>query len=68
MFNGATNFYNLNNENFHDFLMEMYKKIDLLDKDINYIRNHLNDEVRKELKKIIASGELEIDNEIIAEQ
>ena len=67
MFNGATNFYNLNNENFHDFLMEMYKKIDLLDKDTNYIRNHLIDELRKELKKIIANGELIVDIESVVD-
>lgn len=67
MFNGATNFYNLNNENFHDFLMEMYKKIDLLDKDTNYIRKHLIDELRKELKKIIANGELIVDIETVVD-
>ena len=67
MFNGATNFYNLNNENFHDFLMEMYRKIDLLDKDTNYIRNHLIDELRKELKKIIANGELIVDIESVVD-
>ena len=67
MFNGATNFYNLNNENFHDFLMEMYNKIDLLDKDTNYIRNHLIDELRKELRKIIANGELIVDVESVVD-
>lgn len=67
MFNGATNFYNLNNDNFHDFLMEMYKKIDLLDKDTNYIRKHLIDELRKELKKIIANGELIVDIESVVD-
>ena len=67
MFNGATNFYNLNNENFHDFLMEMYRKIDLLDKDTNYIRNHLIDELRKELRKIIANGELVVDIESVVD-
>ena len=67
MFNGATNFYNLNNENFHDFLMEMYRKIDLLDKDTNYIRNHLIDELRKELRKIIANGELIVDIESVVD-
>ena len=67
MFNGATNFYNLNNENFHDFLMEMYGKIDLLDKDTNYIRNHLIDELRKELRKIIANGELVVDIESVVD-
>ena len=67
MFNGATNFYNLNNENFHDFLMEMYKKIDLLDKDTNYVRNHLIDELRKELRKIIANGELIVDIESVVD-
>ena len=67
MFNGATNFYNLNNENFHDFLMEMYNKIDLLDKDSNYIRNHLIDELRKELRKIIANGELIVDVESVVD-
>ena len=67
MFNGATNFYNLNNENFHDFLLEMYRKIDLLDKDTNYIRNHLIDELRKELRKIIANGELIVDIESVVD-
>ena len=67
MFNRATNFYNLNNENFHDFLMEMYRKIDLLDKDTNYIRNHLIDELRKELRKIIANGELIVDVESVVD-
>ena len=67
MFNGATNFYNLNNENFHGFLMEMYRKIDLLDKDTNYIRNHLIDELRKELRKIIANGELIVDIESVVD-
>ena len=67
MFNGATNFYNLNNENFHDFLMEMYRKIDLLDKDTNYIRNHLIDELRKELRKIIVNGELVVDIESVVD-
>ena len=67
MFNGATNFYNLNNENFHEFLMEMYRKIDLLDKDTNYIRNHLIDELRKELRKIIANGELIINIESVVD-
>nr|DAX13935.1 MAG TPA: GDSL like Lipase Acylhydrolase [Caudoviricetes sp.] len=67
MFNGTTNFYNLNNENFHNFLMEMYKKIDLLDKDTNYIRNHLIDEMRKELRKIISNGELIVDIESVVD-
>ena len=67
MFNGATNFYSLNNENFHDFLLEMYRKIDLLDKDTNYIRNHLIDELRKELRKIIANGELVVDIESVVD-
>ncbi|MDY5853361.1 MAG: glycerophosphodiester phosphodiesterase family protein [Bacilli bacterium] len=67
MFNGATNFYNLNNDNFHDFLMEMYRKIDLLDKDTNYIRKHLIDELRKELRKIIANGELVVDIESVVD-
>ena len=50
LYTKLTNFYNVNDENFKEFMAELYKKMLITHSDVQYVKEHLSEEIEKKLK------------------
>lgn len=53
LYNNLTNFYNVNDENFKEFMAKFYEDVLTNHRDIKYIKEHLPEEIKKEVKNVI---------------
>lgn len=68
LYTNLVNFYNVNDNNFKEFMSSLYQLLLTNNRDVEYIKNHLYDEIRKKLKEIIANGELIVDIESVVDE
>lgn len=67
LYSSLTNFYNVNDSNFKEFMASFYRELLANHRDIDYVKKHLHDEIRKKLREIIANGELTVDVENVVD-
>lgn len=60
LYNNLVNFYNVNDENFKEFMANIYKEMLANHRDIKYIKNHLYEEIKKEIDKYIQDGKFNV--------
>ena len=52
LYTKLVNFYNVNDENFKEFMSELYKRLLENNRDVKYVKDHLSDEIEKLLEDI----------------
>lgn len=52
LYNNLTNFYNVNDENFKEFMAKLYDEMKANHRDVKYVKEHLPEEIDKKLKEI----------------
>lgn len=60
LYNNLTNFYNVNDENFKEFMAKFYEHVLMNHRDIEFIKNHMPDEIGKKVDKYFADGNFNI--------
>lgn len=60
LYNNLTNFYNVNDENFKEFMAKLYDEMKANHKDVKYVQEHYIEEIEKKLKEYIVDGKLNI--------
>ena len=60
LYTNLVNFYNVNDENFKEFMSELYKQLLENNRDVKYAKDHLTEEIEKKLKEYIIDGKLNI--------
>ena len=50
LYSTLTNFYNVNDENFIEFMSELYSEMLANHRDIEYVKKHLNEEIVSKLE------------------
>ena len=60
LYNNLTNFYNVNDENFKEFMAKLYDEMLANHKDVKYVKEHYIEEIEKKLKEYIVDGKLNI--------
>ena len=63
LYSNLVNFYNVNDENFKEFMAEIYKEMLLTHRDVQYVKEHLTEEIEKILDKYLIDGEFNINIE-----
>ena len=56
LYNNLTNFYNVNDENFKEFMAKLYDEMLANHKDVKYVKEHYIEEIEKKLKEYIVDG------------
>ena len=56
LYSSLVNFYNINDENFKEFLAEFYKEMLRNHNDIQYVKEHLKEEIEKKLEDFLVNG------------
>ena len=57
------NFYNVNDENFKEFMAEIYKEMLTTHRDVQYVKEHLTEEIEKKLDIYLVDGKFNINIE-----
>ena len=60
LYNNLTNFYNVNDENFKEFMAKLYDEMLANHRDVKYVQEHYIEEIEKKLKEYIVDGKLNI--------
>ena len=63
LYSNLVNFYNVNDENFKEFMAELYKEMLTTHRDVQYVKEHLTEEIEKQLEKYLVDGEFNINIE-----
>ena len=63
LYSNLVNFYNVNDENFKEFMAEIYKEMLLTHRDVQYVKEHLTEEIEKILDKYLVDGKFNINIE-----
>ena len=63
LYSNLVNFYNINDENFKEFMAELYKEMLTTHRDVQYVKEHLTEEIKKILDKYLVDGEFNINIE-----
>ena len=63
LYSNLVNFYNVNDENFKEFMAEIYKEMLLTHRDVQYVKEHLTEEIKKILDKYLVDGKFNINIE-----
>lgn len=53
LYNNLTNFYNVNDENFKEFMSKFYEDVLTNHRDIKYIKEHLQNDIEEKVKKYV---------------
>ena len=68
LYSNLVNFYNINDENFKEFLADFYKEMIDNHRDVKYVKEHLSEEIEKKLEKYLVDGKFNINiNEKVQE-
>ena len=68
LYSNLVNFYNINDENFKEFLAYFYKEMIDNHRDVKYVKEHLSEEIEKKLEKYLIDGKFNINiNEKVQE-
>ena len=60
LYNNLTNFYNVNDENFKEFMAKLYDEMLANHRDVKYVKEHLAEEIEKKLEKYLTDGKFNI--------
>ena len=60
LYNNLTNFYNVNDENFKEFMANMYDEMLANHRDVKYVKEHLAEEIEKKLEKYLTDGKFNV--------
>ena len=60
LYNNLTNFYNVNDENFKEFMAKLYDEMLANHRDIKYIKQHLTEEIVKKLDEYLVDGKFNV--------
>ena len=60
LYNNLTNFYNVNDENFKEFMAKLYEEMKANHRDVKYVKEHYIEEIEKKLKEYIINDKLNI--------
>ena len=60
LYNNLTNFYNVNDENFKEFIACIYKEMLANHKDVKYVKEHLTEEIIKKLDEYLVDGKFNV--------
>ena len=63
LYSNLVNFYNVNDENFKEFMAEIYKEMLTTHRDVQYVKEHLTEEIVKILEKYLVDGKFNINIE-----
>ena len=63
LYSNLVNFYNVNDENFKEFMAEIYKEMLTTHRDVQYVKEHLTEEIEKILEKYLVNGKFNINIE-----
>lgn len=63
LYSNLVNFYNVNDENFKEFMAEIYKEMLTTHRDVQYVKEHLTEEIEKILEKYLVDGKFNINIE-----
>lgn len=63
LYNNLVNFYNVNDENFKEFMANIYKEMLANHRDIKYIKEHLPEEIKKMFDNYLVDGGLNVNIE-----
>ena len=68
LYTKLVNFYNINDENFKEFLSDFYKEMIDNHREVKYVKEHLSEEIEKKLEKYLVDGKFNINiNEKVQE-
>ena len=68
LYSNLVNFYNVNDESFKEFLSNLYQEMITNHRDVQYIREHLNEEIVKKLKEYLTDGKFNINIEQVVNE
>ena len=60
LYNNLTNFYNVNDENFKEFMAKLYDEMKANHTDVKYVKEHLAEEIGKKLDEYLVDGNFNI--------
>ena len=60
LYNNLTNFYNVNDENFKEFMAKMYDEMLANHNDVKYVKEHLKEEIVKKLEEYLTDGKFNV--------
>ena len=63
LYSNLVNFYNVNDENFKEFMAEIYKEMLTTHRDVQYVKEHLTEEIEKKLEIYLVDGKFNINIE-----
>ena len=63
LYSNLVNFYNVNDENFKEFMAELYKEMLTTHRDVQYVKEHLTEEIEKILDIYLVDGKFNINIE-----
>ena len=63
LYTKLVNFYNVNDENFKEFMAEIYKEMLTTHRDVQYVKEHLTEEIVKILDKYLVDGNFNVNIE-----
>ena len=63
LYSNLVNFYNVNDESFKEFMAELYKEMLTTHRDVQYVKEHLTEEIEKKLEIYLVDGKFNINIE-----
>ena len=60
LYSNLVNFYNVNDENFKEFMAELYKILLSTNRDVEYVKKHLSNEISAILEKYLVDGKFNV--------
>ena len=60
LYNNLTNFYNVNDENFKEFMANIYDEMLANHRDVKYVKEHLKEEIESKLEKYLTDGKFNV--------
>lgn len=63
LYNNLTNFYNVNDDNFKEFMAKFYEDVLTNHRDVKYIKEHLHEEIKNQINNYLQNGSFNVDIE-----
>ena len=60
LYNNLTNFYNVNDENFKEFMAKLYDEMLANHRDVKYVKEHYIEEIEKKLDEYLVDGKIKV--------
>ena len=60
LYNDLVNFYNVNDENFKEFMAKLYEEMLANHRDVKYVKEHLAEEIIKKLDEYLVDGKIKV--------